>query len=278
MNNLPILNFKFHFHLWCHQIILACFWEDQRQARDKSHWILHNIYLKREHVDRHKSPDYCTLKKGNESTFTVYFSPGLQWCCGSCHLLCPPVPLMLPLAVTHHHHVSHPRCPSTMHTQTSYSFHPKDEAGSHHVSSLECRRANGKRRKRRGSQRPDPPSFRIWDVKDSDAKELHHLPLLLLTCQKSLLRRFHVKRQDSAYLCLKMYSTPGPASLLSKQRVLRHGTALQHFLYLSCVHLFPDSEFKKFHSTTTGMSRLRDKLVDVSNILLRENKRKILFV
>lgn len=82
-----------------------------------------------------------------ESTFTVYFSPGSRWCCGSCHLRCPPVPLMLPLAVTHRHHVSHPWCPSTMHTQTSYSFHPKDEAGSHHVSSLECRRANGEKEK-----------------------------------------------------------------------------------------------------------------------------------
>lgn len=113
------------------------------------------------------------LFEENKSTFTDYFSlSGSRWCCGSCHLLCPPVPLMLPLALTHHRHVSHPRCPSTMRTQTSYSFHPKDEAGSHHVSSLECRRANGGRGKRRGSQSPDPSSFRICRVKDSHVKRV----------------------------------------------------------------------------------------------------------
>lgn len=113
---------------------------------------------------------YC--KESKIKRIYYLFSPGLQWCCGSCHLLCPPVPLMLPLAVTHPHHVSHPWCPSTMHTQTSYSFHLKDEAGSHHVSSLERRRANGKRRKRRGSQSPDRPSFRISEVKRLPCKRV----------------------------------------------------------------------------------------------------------
>lgn len=101
--------------------------------------------------------------------------------------------------------------------------------------------------------------------------------LLLSSLAKSLFSDvFSVKRQDSAYLCLKMYLTPGPASLLSKQRVLRRGTARQHFLYLFvCIFSLCDSGFEMFRSTATGVSRLRHKLVEESKILLRVDKRNI---
>lgn len=173
------------------------------------------------------------LLEGNKSTFTDYFSlSGLRWCCGSCHLLCPPVPLMLPLALTHHRHVSHPRCPSTMRTQTSYSFHPKDEAESHHVSSLECRRANGGRGKRRGSQSPDPSSFRICRVKDSHAKGSHRLPLVLACQKKSILRHFQCeKAAQCIFVPKEVFNTWTSFSAQQVKGFTPWRGAEQHFLF-----------------------------------------------